>query len=102
MKKQHLPSIVVVLILTVVTVVAWIALDVYRALTTKPAPPVSEQVLEPLNPVLDEESLDKLVSRNQFSEESLPTARPLATPTPAPVLIQTPEATVEPISSPSQ
>lgn len=97
MKKQKLPNIVSIAILTVITVFFWIGLDLYRALTIAPPPTVSPAVLAKLDPSLDQESLDKLQQRvyNQSSTSSTTVLRvpegvdDLTTPTPSVVPLPT-------------
>lgn len=100
--KTKLPSLVTISILTVITVAFWIALDVYRALTTKPAPAVSEEVLSPLDPTLDQEELDKLRNRLYFDNVDAITIplqsldnEPIVEPTSQPTSEPTPVATSE-------
>ena len=52
-KKNKLPSIISILILTLLTILLWITLSVYRAFTGKPAASVPEEVSAPLTPSLD-------------------------------------------------
>lgn len=60
MQKTKLPSLVSILILSILTAVTWISFSIYRALTTKPAPAVTQVVSEPLNPTLDVETIEKI------------------------------------------
>lgn len=50
MKKDKLPSIVSILILTLMTVILWITLSIYHAFTTKPAASVPTEISAPLEP----------------------------------------------------
>lgn len=96
MKKAKLPSIVSILILTLLTSVVWVSLSIYRTLTTKPAPAVPENVSKALTPTLDVNTIKNIESGiflapNQIPENvvtgsTAPTATPLviATPTPQP------------------
>lgn len=63
MQNQKLPNLVTIAVLTVITIFFWIGLEVYRVLSTKPAPSVPEEILAPLNPELDTITLDKLEER---------------------------------------
>lgn len=90
MRKQRVPGIVTVAILTVITVVFWIILDVYRTLTVKPAPTVSEEILSPIDPDLDQTYLNRLQQRVFLNETEIGT-----------IEIQNPQETpVEPESTP--
>ncbi len=96
MKKSKLPSLVSVLILTLVTAVMWVSFNVYRGFVIKPAPAVPKEISEPLTPNLDKNTID-LIETKVFLEESQipavsfsqaatpsPTASPTASPTPTP------------------
>lgn len=61
--KKKTPFIVYLGYMTVITVAIWIVFDVYRALTVKPAPPVSPSILNPLSPNLDLNALDRLQNK---------------------------------------
>lgn len=53
MKSKKLPSPVVLMILSLITVLFWVMFSIYRVFTTKPTPNVSEEVLKDLDPKLD-------------------------------------------------
>ncbi len=83
-----------------ITVVFWTIFTVYRVFTNEPSPNVPPDIIEPLNPVLDAESLDSIEGRLFFSEEeignfSVPTSSPFIflTPRPSPTTTPTPVAT---------
>lgn len=87
MKKLKTPTAVTTAVLTLITLFFWIAFEVYRSLTVRPAPPVPAEIIMPLNPTLDAESLNKLQQRMHLSEteignNTLATATPIATPEP--------------------
>ena len=91
MKKTKLPNLISVLILTLITVVMWVSLSVYRSLTSKPPAVVPEEVSKPLTPTLDSDTMSKIDSRIFLDESQIPEnviAAPSAVPTAAPV--QTP------------
>jgi hypothetical protein len=71
MKKKKLPTIVQIAILTTITTIIWIAFDVYRALTFKPAPPLSVEIINSLDPNLDQSSLDKLQESIYLNEDEI-------------------------------
>lgn len=100
MGKTKLPSMVTILILTALTVFCWVGLDVYRALTIKPAPIVPAEVLNPLDPTLDEEGLNKLEQR-VYIEPNLISPIPLRAGDDPLVIENTPTATVIPLSTPT-
>jgi hypothetical protein len=68
MKKTKLPSPVTLAILTLITVVFWISFGVLRILTAKPSPKVSAEILNPLTPTLDTETLNKIESGIFFEQ----------------------------------
>lgn len=57
--------------MTLITVFAWIAFDVYRALTIEPSLEISEGVLTQLDPSLDETALNQLQNRIYIPEEQI-------------------------------
>jgi hypothetical protein len=62
MKKSKLPSLVTVLVLTLVTALTWVGFEIYRAFTTTPEPSVSEEILSPITPSLDAGTIGKIQS----------------------------------------
>ena len=72
MKKNKLPSLVAILILTLITSVMWISFSVYRALTTETPLKISKTILEPLNPSLDEETIGQIESKIFLNESQIP------------------------------
>ncbi|MEJ2441709.1 MAG: hypothetical protein P8Y06_02205, partial [Patescibacteria group bacterium] len=78
-------------ILTLITIVLWIAFGAYRSITSETPPKVAAGILEPLSPNLDTDTLGEISSRLFFQEQDLPEtiiSTPEATPSPSP----TPEA----------
>jgi len=66
MKKKRIDrDIVVVLISTLVTLVAWVGFEVYRAYTKVVVPADIEKYLTPLDPQLNTSILDDLEKRQQ-------------------------------------
>lgn len=100
MEKSKTPNLVILAILTVITIVIWIAFGVIRAFT-KPEPiDVSSQALEPLSPNLNTESLNNLNQRIFFSEGQIGETT-LTTPTPSPTPTPTPEPEEEQVATQS-
>lgn len=103
MKKPKLPGLVTILILSAITVCFWVGLDIYRALTVKPAPPVPAEVLNYLDPNLDEATLNELEQRVYIEPDTINpvplvpiTNEGIVAPTVTPVPIpQTPVPTSE-------
>jgi len=109
MNKQKPPRILTLAILTVVTVAVWIGFDVYRALTTKPAPPVPPEILAPIDPQLNINVLSTIVNRvyvepkegttqivESLSEGVISTPVPTPVPTASPIATSTPSPTATP------
>lgn len=92
MKKKSLPKPITILVLTLMTAVVWVGLSIYRAVTIKPAPTVSEDILKPLNPTLNTSAIDQMESSIYFEDSEIPeisigvsqTPGPVSTPTEAP------------------
>lgn len=102
MKKSKLPNIVAILILTLITVVMWVGLSVYHAVTTAPPPVVSPAVSEPLTPTLDTQAIELIESSLFLDDSQVPDnvvtgIVPTATVQPEP----TPEPTEEPVTEPT-
>ncbi len=96
MKKTKVPSIVAVMILTVITISFWIVFSVVRIFRTEPTPSIPPEILNPLNPNYDKTVVDKIQGRIYFEKEQVfetvqsspsptisPTASPTAPPEPA-------------------
>jgi hypothetical protein len=95
MKKQKTPNLVILGILTLITILLWIGLAAYRSFTTEPSVKVPSEILEPLSPALDLETLGKVENRLFFLEQDLAkiilTTTPEPSPTPSPEPTQLPE-----------
>lgn len=64
-KNKKLPSIIILLILTAITAVFWISFSVYRVFT-KPKPiNIPNEVIAPINPNLDLDTLNEIERRGQ-------------------------------------
>lgn len=101
MKNPKAPRLVTVAILTTITVVFWVFLSVYRVLTTKPEPNVPPEILAPINPNLDKQTLETLSDRVFFEEGEVTLPAPLPTATLTPVQQKLPEEIVTPTATPS-
>lgn len=60
MKKNKLPNIIVLMILSLITILFWISASVYRVFTTKPAPNIPNEIIEDISPKLDTITLDQV------------------------------------------
>ena len=101
MKKNKLPSLITVLILTLLTAVMWVGLSIYRSLSQKPAPPVPQEISNPLTPTLDSDSLTKIQSRIFLNDSQIPELTITKSPAPVPIATPTTLASPSPIPSPT-
>jgi hypothetical protein len=102
MKKNKLPSLISILILTLLTCVLWVSFNVYRSLTAKPEESVPEAVSNPITPTLDENVIKKIESAIFIDSSQIPDNvaqasspapnQPVQTPLPTPVPSATPSA----------
>jgi hypothetical protein len=65
-KKTKVPSIVTVMILTVITISFWIVFSVVRIFRTEPTPSIPPKILNPLDPNYDKTMVDKIEKRLYF------------------------------------
>lgn len=103
MKKSSLPKPITILILTLLTALIWVGLNIYRTVAVKPVAPVPENILKPLNPTLNTDVLQKIEASIFIQDSEVPpinvSVGEVLTPTPVPTT--TPEATAIPEASPS-
>src|SRR5689334_12473489 len=90
-QKIKAPKIVIIFALTLITIVFWVGFEVYRSVTTKPTPPVSSNVLEPINPTLDVDALSKIETRIHLDESQIQNVTPKPVET---VVIPSPTPTI--------
>jgi len=96
MKDIKAPNIVIIGVLTVITIAFWIIYGIYKLLSNPQTVSVESQILEPLSPTLDRDSLSTLEQRVFFSEDEIgETTISFSSPSPSP----SPE--VSPSPSPS-
>ncbi len=90
MKKNRLPKPITILILTLLTAVLWVGLNIYRTFTIKPDAPVPESVSNPLNPVLNTEVIQQIESAIYIPDSEIPQigTNIQITATPLPVLTE--------------
>jgi hypothetical protein len=108
MKKMKTPNLVTLAILTTITIIFWIFFSVYRVFASKPSTTIPPEILEPVAPTLDSETLDKISQGVYLPEEGIPTTT-LSTSSPTPMALPTPtispsptaSATASPTASPS-
>jgi len=68
MKDSKQPGVVTLAILTALTSILWVFFSVIRTLSEEPVSPVSPEILEPINPNLDLETLDRVRDGLVFDE----------------------------------
>lgn len=92
----------IISILTLVTALAWIGFEVYRALTRSEVPQVLQRQIAPLSPKIDQETLQILGAREAISAEELEKVAPppITTPTPETEPSPTPTAEITPTPTP--
>jgi hypothetical protein len=101
MKKQKIPGLISVLILTLITIVMWVSLDVIRAFQKTTPSNVPAEISQPIVPSLDQTSMSQIESRIFLDDSQIPSGitsssqTPAASPTPVPTI----EPTTEPISA---
>lgn len=72
-KKGASKEILYILVLTTITVIVWIGLDVYRALTKKVTPKILKKYLQSLDPKIDLQIVERLKTRKSPTEEDFQT-----------------------------
>lgn len=94
MKKNKLPSLITILVLSLITIVAWVGFSIYRAFSQTTPPDVPSNVSASLDPTLDTTEINQIETKLFFSGSQIPniTAAPSPTATAKPVNISTPQA----------
>ena len=102
MKKNSLPAPIIILILTLLTAILWVGLNIYRTVTVKPLPPIPEKILKPLTPTLNTSVIQKIESAIFLPDSQIPPIS-ITVPSNAPAAVVTakPLPTVTPEASPS-
>ena len=72
-EKQKLPNFVFIFGLTIITIIFWITHSVVGLIRKEPTVEVPEEVLKPINPNLDTQTLDRIdkrffLERNEIQE----------------------------------
>jgi hypothetical protein len=105
--KRKTPSAVVTAILTLTTIFAWVGFEVYRSFTTKSPPQVPAEIINPLDPTLDTQTLNSLGQRVFVENSQITVSSPSPTPSPSPLGLESPSptpvatASASPSASPS-
>ena len=92
--KKKTPPLLRLAIITTITVMLWIVFEVYRSFTTKPPLSVPPEILSPLNPSLDAQSLIELQRRIQLEEGQL--GQTILLDTNQELVVDEPEPVLEP------
>ena len=111
MKKIKTPSIVIIGVITLITIVLWVVFGVLRIVITQPSPDIPDEILSPITPTLDTSTISELENRTHLSESEI--GQNIITPqspTPVPIpenvlqeLVQeTPTASPSPATSEAQ
>jgi hypothetical protein len=108
MKKNKLPSLITIMILTLITSVLWVSFSTYRAFTAKPSESVAKEISEPINLTLDQNVIKKIESGIFFDNTQISNNVTVASASPFPILpthtplpTSTPSATLTPAPSPT-
>jgi flagellar biosynthesis/type III secretory pathway M-ring protein FliF/YscJ len=91
MKKTKIPSLIPILILTLITIVMWVFLDVFRALKQTPELVVPTEISQPLTPTLDQTSINQIESRTFLNDSQIPNNVANSSPTPGALATPQPE-----------
>lgn len=72
MKKNKLPRPITILILTLITAVAWVSLSIYHAVIVKPPSTVPDTISKSLNPSLNTNAINEIESAIYIRDEEIP------------------------------
>lgn len=101
MNKQKIPGLISVLILTLITIVMWVSLDVIRAFQKTTPSTIPAEISQPITPSLDQISISQIESRIFLDDSLIPsgiTNSPL-TPAASPIPVPTVEPTTQPVNA---
>ena len=101
MKKDKLPSLITILVLTLLTSILWVSFSVYRAITAKPAESVPSAVSDPITPTLDQNEINKIESAVFLDNSLIPQNLIVASSPPVPTTLPTATPITTPTASPS-
>ena len=69
MRRQKTPALVNLAIYTTITIFLWIFFDIYRSLKKPAILDIDQKILEPINPTLDKDLLDKIDKSIYFDKQ---------------------------------
>ncbi|NMB83047.1 MAG: hypothetical protein GYA14_14640 [Ignavibacteria bacterium] len=94
MNKKKLPGLISILILTAITVVMWVAFDIYRAIKKTPQTNIPENISKSFVPSLDTDVIKNVENKIFFDESQVPDEIVSSSPTPKSSAI--PNPTIQP------
>lgn len=71
MKPKLGKEALIIAIMTLITILTWIGLEVYRTVVKTTIPEVTQEQMAPLNPKIKTETIDSLKANLSFSEAEL-------------------------------
>lgn len=105
MKKNKLPSLITILVLTLITVLMWVGFSIYQAFSKPAISSVPDSISSTISPILDSNTIKKIESSIFFDESQIATIdKPVSqspTPTGLPITLPTPTQIASPSASPS-
>lgn len=66
MKKEKLPSLVIILILTAITTLFWISFNIYQVFSTNENPIVPDEIIQKISPELDTKTIEIIKTKNNI------------------------------------
>ncbi len=66
MKKEKLPSLVIILILTAITTLFWISFNIYQVFSTDENPIVPDEIIQKISPELDTKTIEIIKTKNNI------------------------------------
>lgn len=101
MKKNKLPKSITLLVLTLLTSLLWISLNIYRSLTVKPPAVIANDISKSLNPNLDMEIINNIDKSIYIPDSEIPSLNVEFKIGMTPVPMTTPEPIIEATQSAS-
>lgn len=98
--KIKAPNIVIIAILTLITIVFWIAFSIIEAVRSPQKVDVPASILNPLDPTLNTDALSSVEQRVFYTNDQIGQTT-ISLPSPSPTPTETPTATSSASPSPS-
>lgn len=64
MKRNKLPSLIILMILTLITTLFWISFNIFRVFTRPIKIDVPKEIIQELNPTFDTNTINMIKSKN--------------------------------------